>query len=1325
GYVELAIHPLRPDLRRVKINSKQCKIYHVSVNEQYEARFTYNDPTLEICQGEVKQRNLDYFQNCHLSAMNAVDADKGNGEVTVRLPPEVFLTVQDMRPFKLSIEFSLEMPKGGVHFVMPDIEGSLVERAAHMYTYGHSNASRLWFPCIDTYSEPCTWKLEITVDLYMTAVSCGDLIEVIATPDRKRKTFHYFLSNPTAAPNIALAVGPFEILVDPNMHEVTHFCLPHLTDILKQTTGYIHEAFEFYEELLSSRYPYSCYKQVFVDESYDEVASYATMTIFSTNLLHSSRIIDQTIETRKCMAAAVASQFFGTFISMQSWYDAWLPMGISGYLRALYIKKTFGNNEYRFMVAEYLKDVQEFENRVGGIILDPSKRDSNHHFSIRNSHTVSHKYRQVFCKKAMLVTRMLEQRIGFQLLVQVINKLLSLAYTGAQQKFTANTWGNLLLSTDSFLKIISTVTGKDIAPFLDLWVSQSGCARFFGNFVFNRKRNVVELELKQDLSAKGALKYVGPLTVTIQELDGSFNHNFKIEENKTKFDITCHSKSRRNKKKKIPLMTGEEVDMDLSAMDADSPVLWLRVDPDMNLLSHVTWEQPDYMWQYQLKFERDVVAQKEAIDALINYPTTATRKALTDILENEHCFYRVRMEAAYCLAKVANSMVSSAWNGPPAMMTIFRKLFGSHSCPAIIRQNNFSNFQHYFLLKTIPLAMALLRNINTMCPPDVFYFIMELFKYNDNSRNKYSDNYYRAALVDAAATTVTPAITLMSATGKGPSSENLSVETKQILEEITRYLNLDKLLPCYRHTVTVSCLRAIRTLQKFGHLPSEVEFFKSYAVHGVFRDVRQAAIEAVVDFIRTESRPEDLYWLLEMVEQDPDMYMRHFVLSQLVVNPPFRRVDSSSLHTEGLVERLWKMMNCTFSYDSRLRCDIADLYFTLYGRIRPTCLTIPENMLVLNLKNNRNRMSASFDPNEDFEEDDDEEEEEEERGLDVSTSQMDTESEVNVTDIHSVEETGQKRQATSPLSPQVMSLGSVPETCPEGIFNEDSSQSKKLKLTIGEVKQEDTNASTNLDTRSPVSLVTQTEPEIPTVTNSTVPVTSVSNFQPHSQPLSLTTSQSDHHVMSKTSEPQSTDKPCAPANPDHSAPSTPVTPQSASSAYAAEFLKFVGVKREELESMQSDPPVTDVSQTPTQQATPTLSGLPVPLLPQSSFTMDTSSRLSEGSSSPVETPIKSEPVSGPTSFSGLLPLTSTPAPPTSVRLSGSDVKEEPGAKSHKVKKKKKKNKHKHKHKHKHDKPEKELLEKAREGHSSGTSTVNSPQVTSNQDPPSSPEYGII
>ena len=38
----------------------------------------------------------------------------------------------------------------------------------------------------------------------------------------------------------------------------------------------------------------------------------------------------------------------------------------------------------------------------------------------------------------------------------------------------------------------------------------------------------------------------------------------KVEQVNSKHDITCHSKSRRNKKKKIPLVNNEEVDMDLS-----------------------------------------------------------------------------------------------------------------------------------------------------------------------------------------------------------------------------------------------------------------------------------------------------------------------------------------------------------------------------------------------------------------------------------------------------------------------------------------------------------------------------------------------------------------------------------------------------------------------------------------------------------------------------------------------------------------------------------------------------------------------------------------
>ncbi|XP_074642286.1 transcription initiation factor TFIID subunit 2-like isoform X2 [Tubulanus polymorphus] len=959
GYVEMQLHPMKTDLRRIKINCKQCRIYRISINDFKVEQFLYNDPALEICQGDIKQRNLDFFESCHATAVSTVDPNKTNGEITIRIPPDVFPCISGLGTLRVNIEFSLENPKGGIQFVVPNIEGSLSEKAAHFFSYGYENSSRLWFPCIDTYSEPCTWKLEYTVGKEMTAVSCGDLIEVIYTPDMKRKTFHYFLSTPTPAPNIGLAVGPFEILVDKNMHEVTHFCLPHLMPILKQSTAFLHEAFEFYEELLSVRYPYSVYKQVFVDQAYSECQPYATMTVFSVNLLHSSAIIDQTMHSRKTMAVAVAKQFFGCFIPVQTWCDAWLVKGISGYLGNLYVKKAFGNNEYRFAISRDLKKVQNYEKHVCGIVLDPSaNKESCTYFPIKHAHTVSPRYIDVFILKAQLVIRMLELRIGRELILQVFNKLLSMALLTAQQKFMTNTWANLLLSTSSFTKCISLVTGKDIQPFLDQWVLQSGCARFSGTFVFNRKRNVVELDLKQDMNAKGSMKYVGPLTVTIQELDGSFNHTFKIEENKTRFEITCHSKSRRNKKKKIPLMTGEEIDMDLSAMEADSPVLWLRCDPEMEILREVGWEQPDFMWQYQVRYERDVVAQSEAVHALQLYPTPQTRIALTDTIESDQCFYRVRMEASFCLSRVANSMAIS-WSGPPAMMTIFRKMFGSHACPTIVKQNNFTNFQHYFLQKTIPVAMAMLRDTHNICPIEVLTFLLDLLKYTDNVRNKFSDNYYRAALIDALMHTLTPAVATVSMLG--PSVESLSNEARLVLDEIVRYLNLEKLLPCYRYTVTVSCLQAIRKMQKYGHLPNgDYALFQSYASYGNFLDVRLAALEALVDYTKVEKSNVVLNWLLEIIENDPESYVKHQLLLMLIEKPPFERADDNNpLNTEELVHRLWRFMNALAFHDARLRCDIADLYFTLYGRSRPAVLPIPENVMVLNYRDQRLSVKTS------------------------------------------------------------------------------------------------------------------------------------------------------------------------------------------------------------------------------------------------------------------------------------------------------------------------------------------------------------------------------
>lgn len=56
-----------------------------------------------------------------------------------------------------------------------------------------------------------------------------------------------------------------------------------------------------------------------------------------------------------------------------------------------------------------------------------------------------------------------------------------------------------------------------------------------------------------------------------------------------------------------------------------------------------------------------------------------------------------------------------------------------------------------------------------------------------------------------------------------------------------------------------SCLKAIRQLQKNGHIPSDPSLFKSYAEYGHFVDIRIAALEALVDYTRGKPKVTGLF----------------------------------------------------------------------------------------------------------------------------------------------------------------------------------------------------------------------------------------------------------------------------------------------------------------------------------------------------------------------------------------------------------------------------------------------------------------------------------
>ncbi len=217
--------------------------------------------------------------------------------------------------------------------------------------------------------------------------------------------------------------------------------------------------------------------------------------------------------------------------------------------------------------------------------------------------------------------------------------------------------------------------------------------------------------------------------------------------------------------------------------------------------------------------------------------------------------------------------MANTWTGTLATLSFFRRVFMSTnstlsstntaasstntssvtaSSTNIVRINDFLNSQMYMLQKTLPQAIALQRNKDRVCPSEVINFLFELIHYNENSKNRFSDAFYRSSLINALGNTLTN-IGLTSTTTNIDILLNHTLDnnTKRIFDEILLQLNFDKIIPSYGFCVTCSCLRVLHKLNIISGIPIDINVFYEYAVYGMFDRVRLTACEILVEQIES------------------------------------------------------------------------------------------------------------------------------------------------------------------------------------------------------------------------------------------------------------------------------------------------------------------------------------------------------------------------------------------------------------------------------------------------------------------------------------------
>ncbi|KTW26896.1 uncharacterized protein T551_03358 [Pneumocystis jirovecii RU7] len=770
--------------------------------------------------------------------------------------------------------------------------------------------------------------------LEFKVICSGDQLDEFTTPENiHKKTVCFSLGSLVSSQYIAFVVGPFEEINLTNFRdtdkddtmgssavEVLGYCLPGRVTELKNSCMFIYKAIDFFVQEYGS-YPYNIFKLCFVDDHPTSAVSCASMVIANNNLLFPPDIVDPIYSTTRTLTFTLASQWIGVNIVPKHWNDIWLTIGLAYYITDLFLCKLMGNNDYRFRLKKAVEKVCE-EDIGRPALSDPQLTLPIDPFSI-----------EFISLKAPVVLYILEKRLtksgASWGLSRIIPKLFLQAMGG--------TLANNALSTSHFLKISEKVSRVSLDVFAQQWIHGRGYPRLRVIQRFNRKKMLIEIGIRQvqdietppksltvtdffndakfhanNISNSTFPIFTGTMTIRIHEADGTpYDHVVELKEAFTKLDIQYNIKNKRfrrnqSKKQKKDMMDIDGVgdidnDNDFSVqcfgdilqseqeiknwkledwlkedeeMMSEEAFEWIRLDADFEWICIIWVNQPDYMYFSQLRQDRDVIAQYEAIQYFSNSKGNCIYSSiLLRTLMDSRYYYGIRCEAALALVKCATEDLD--WIG---WYHLFKAFQTNYCFPnsSISKSNNFSNLSEYYVQCIIPIAMSKIRDKKGNSLIQIKKFLIDLLRYNDNSSNEYSDCYYICTLLNSLAST-------LITENKESFEFNFAMndpENKNIIDtalsEIERFQRIDQLLPSFQNIISITSLKIKYLLSKAGIIPLNFQEILPYTHSANYDLVRLTAFDVLLKLGGLRQSPFT-YYVFSTISSDRSPAIRRYL----------------------------------------------------------------------------------------------------------------------------------------------------------------------------------------------------------------------------------------------------------------------------------------------------------------------------------------------------------------------------------------------------------------------------------------------------------------